>query len=504
METQTTTSIPEFDEKSLRQQIRERSHMLKPDSIVEIDISILDNTDVSEYDSYVYEYEVLEGSYIGCKYPGSHLMKDNEEIFDGSYWQSSKNEKFKDLFSTGVEMKLTLIDVGIYQDMLNLEHEMKNKEKDITNPKYFNKAVTKKGFNEPLNREVDRLIYEEVKEFDKLVPNPLNVTTEQLRELGLNVDFIPCWNNKVKLEKAGFVQVRELESSSHISEIAGYMRDKGDAIGANYILRWASDGRIGNGNCTLKAGLLVDTISQMKVIDIPESYEKQHNLTDRDKRHIGNMFNKKAEIVTDEIDEGDVIKDLIYDYEHSNIPFNSVRNKIILKEDYGFNGQTANAICNHASIEYAKKQQRSSHRNVINYTKKSHPKNYQKMMDEKKKLSDSNTRVIEGSSGGWKTLFYNITKEVIDHPDTQHFKALIYHGDNGKNSPIENKVKWEGNNTIKGKREKFEPVLRDIIENRESIHKIDQYGKPFEVKRTFEVRYMPFDEADSSDGEKPE
>ena len=298
-----------------------------------------------------------------------------------------------------------------------------------------------------------------------MIKNPEDYTKEDLKTMELNLDFkIDLWD-KLYLKTLGYVQVREKENARHITDIAGYMRDKGDALGANYILIWESDLKIGNGNCTLKAALLVASITKCKVIIIPESFEKLHKLKERDRRHIGNLFNKINRERTDEISKGDVIKDLIYDHQHYKIPFDSKRNKDLLVEDYNFHINTANSIIKDAEIEHKRKQQKSTHRTAIIYNKKTHPDDYDNLIKKEKELSDENTLVITGSSGGWKSLYVQTHEEILKNLDKQHIICLIHHGDGLKADPVENREKWDGNTTTKGKKERFEPTMKHIVEN---------------------------------------
>ena len=474
---------------------------MKPDCIIELDTSILDGKEVdwNKIRAYVYQYKVLEGRYINCKYIGSRKMKTlSERPFDGSYWGSSTSDEFKDLFSSGTKMELKLLDIGTYEDMLNLEHELQKEKDVIKNSEYFNKAVTKTAWKEPLNKAIANLLYRDVKKYDAMVKNPENYTKEDLKTMNLNLDFkIDLWD-KLYLKTLGYVQVREKENSRHITDISGYMKDKGDALGANYILIWESDLKIGNGNCTLKAALLVDSITKCKVITIPEWFEKLHKLHKvRDRRHIGNLFNKINKERTDEISKGDVIKDLVYDYQHYKIPFDSKRNKDLLVEDYNFHINTANSIIRDAEIEHKRNQQKSTYRTAIIYNKKTHPDDYDNLIKKETELSDENTLVITGSSGGWKSLYVQTQEEILKNLDKQHIICLIHHGDGLKADPVENREKWDGNTTIKGKKQRFEPTMKHIVENLKPITKKDEYGSAFEVKRTFRIEYMPFDKADS-------
>ena len=112
-------------------------------------------------------------------------------------------------------------------------------------------------------------------------------------------------------------------------------------------------------------------------------------------------------------------------------------------------------------------------------------------------MFDENTLVITGSSGGWKSLYVQTHEEILKNLDKQHIICLIHHGDGLKADPVENREKWDGNTTIKGKKERFEPTMKHIVENLKPITKTDKFGHKFDVKRDFRIEYMPFDKADS-------
>ena len=139
-----------------------------PDSIVKIDKTKVDGVDRNSYNSIVYEFEVLKGLYKGSKYGGYHFLKDDEEIFDGRYFNSSTCEKFKELFQTGIPLSLTLIDYGIKQDMQNLESKMHKENNVIKNPLFFNKSVAPTGFKDPRNREQNKTFVEQVEKSSML------------------------------------------------------------------------------------------------------------------------------------------------------------------------------------------------------------------------------------------------------------------------------------------------------------------------------------------------
>ena len=214
-----------------------------PDSIVKIDKTKLDGVDRNSYNSIVYEFEVLKGLYKGCKYNGYHVLKDTEEVFDGQYWNSSTCKKFKELFQTGIPLSLKLVEYGIKQDMQNLESKLQ-KENDVTkNPLFFNKSVAPSGFKDPRHREQNKIFVEKIEKFNDTLRDPTKddgslYTKDELNEMGLWSELIPRFSKSSRLAKLSSIQTRLEEDINHIKEIQGYIEDKGDGMGAQYVLVW--------------------------------------------------------------------------------------------------------------------------------------------------------------------------------------------------------------------------------------------------------------------------
>ena len=88
--------------------------MQKPPSILHIDHTIVDGVD--SYEAYVYKYT---NTINGRMYIGSR-----KGLFDGTYWQSSKNTEFLRVFSgPDPVLNLQIINFGFYLDMQNLENK---------------------------------------------------------------------------------------------------------------------------------------------------------------------------------------------------------------------------------------------------------------------------------------------------------------------------------------------------------------------------------------------
>ena len=471
-----------------------------PDSIVKIDKTKLDGVDRNSYNSIVYEFEVLKGLYKGCKYNGYHVLKDTEEVFDGQYWNSSTCKKFKELFQTGIPLSLKLVEYGIKQDMQNLESKLQ-KENDVTkNPLFFNKSVAPSGFKDPRHREQNKIFVEKIEKFNEVLKNPRKddgslYTKDELNEMGLWSELIPRFSKSSRLAKLSSIQTRLEEDINHIKEIQGYIEDKGDGMGAQYVLVWENFelkndphkiDRVGDGNCTIKAGINAD-LDYMKELLVPESVIKKYGITEEDARHIGNLRNRKAKTIKDEIKEVDAAKEIESRKKDYNIDIRSKSNIDCLREEYGFHTKTINRILD--LVEFNIKQEREEKREnktFIHYVNdKAHADNWEELQKKKTELeSDGDTIAITIATAGWKSGQFALLQAVKDNPDKRNIIALMHH------SSYQWITKWFGKGNTSGKVKKFESILRYYIEDAmRPIKRKDKNGH-YSLDRTFTIKYM--------------
>ena len=473
-----------------------------PDSIVKIDKTKVDGVDRNSYDSIVYEFEVLKGLYTGHKYNGYHHLKDDEEIFDGRYFNSSTCEKFKELFQTGIPLSLTLIDYGVKQDMQNLESKLQKENNVIKNPLFFNKSVAPTGFKDPRNREQNKAFVEQVEKFNEKLRRPIKddgtcYSKEELESMGLWSELIPLFSKSSRLYSLSSIQTRLEEDKKHIKEIQGYMEDKGDGMGAEYILVWENfqlksdphkKDRVGDGNCTIKAGINAK-LDYMKELLVPESVIQKYGITEEDARHIGNLRNRKSKTIKDQIKEGDAAKEIESRKKDHNIDIRSKTNIDCLREDYGFHTKTINRILDmvESNIKQEREEKRDNKTFIHYINDKAHKDNWNELQKKKKELeSDGDTIVIIIATAGWKSGQFATLKAVKENPNKRNIVALMNHSKYGY---IE---KWFGKGKKKGKVDKFESILRYYIEDAiKPIQRKDKSsGSKYDIDRTFSIKYM--------------
>jgi|TARA_B100000131_G_C18079445_1_gene597656 hypothetical protein len=475
--------------------------MNKPDSIVNIDKTKLDGVDRNSYNSIVYEFEVLKGLYRGCKYNGYHVLDDNEEVFDGQYYNSSTCEKFKELFQTGIPLSLTLIDYGIKQDMQNLESKLQKENDVIKNPLFFNKSVAPSGFKDPRNREQNKIFVEKIEKFNEVLKNPRKddgsfYSKDELDSMGLWGELKPKFSKSTRLDSLSSLQTRLEEDTKHIKEIQGYMEDKGDGMGAEYVLVWEKfklkkdpykKDRVGDGNCTIKAGINAG-LNHMKELLIPEEIIEKYGITEEDARHIGNLRNRKSKTIKDEIKEEDAAKEIESRKKDHNIDIKSKTNIDCLKEDYGFHTRTVNKILDlvESNIKQEREEKRENKTFIHYINDKAHKDNWNELQNKKSELeSDGDTIVVPIATAGWKSGLFALLKVVKDNPDKRNFVALMHHTNYGWMN------KWNGKGKKSGKVVNFESTLRYYIEEAmKPIQRKDSLGGKYNIDRTFSIKYM--------------
>ena len=428
-------------------------------------------------------------------------MDDNEEVFDGQYYNSSTCEKFKELFQTGIPLSLTLIDYGIKQDMQNLESKLQKENDVIKNPLFFNKSVAPSGFKDPRNREQNKIFVEKIEKFNEVLKNPRKddgsfYSKDELDSMGLWGELKPKFSKSTRLDSLSSLQTRLEEDTKHIKEIQGYMEDKGDGMGAEYVLVWEKfklkkdpykKDRVGDGNCTIKAGINAG-LNHMKELLIPEEIIEKYGITEEDARHIGNLRNRKSKTIKDEIKEEDAAKEIESRKKDHNIDIKSKTNIDCLKEDYGFHTRTVNKILDlvESNIKQEREEKRENKTFIHYINDKAHKDNWNELQNKKSELeSDGDTIVVPIATAGWKSGLFALLKVVKDNPDKRNFVALMHHTNYGWMN------KWNGKGKKSGKVVNFESTLRYYIEEAmKPIQRKDSLGGKYNIDRTFSIKYM--------------
>ena len=375
-----------------------------PKSIKEIDLSALK----PDAEAIKYLFTNLEN---GMKYSGSHKLYEIG-VFPDTYWQSSRNPEFNDLFySMKPIFKYEIIESGDHTEMKQLESQTHKKEQVNSNPMYYNLAVAGGAYQEPVRGDLCKYIV-------KLINEGHFKLTELKRVDDLN-----------ELPK---LQVRvEVPDTT---EIANKMREAGDARNADPVLIWELDeDTIGDGNRTLEAATKAK-IPLVSVDKIPKEFIKEYELTIDEMIRVGQLLNPKPQKENEPTDEETIIETLLGYQKNHKTPIKAKSNKDYIT-DLGYSHQKASNIIAKALERYSVEEIDAKGKTCIKYEGgKKNPK-IKKIVDE---LEDNSTIVITGSAGSPLRLLAEAIDAIDAKPDWQTIIVKPYF------EKESNRRGWEG------------------------------------------------------------
>ncbi len=423
-----------------------------PKSIKEIDLSALK----PDAEAIKYLFTNLEN---GMKYSGSHLLYERG-VFPDTYWQSSRNSEFNNLFySMKPIFKYEIIDSGDYVEMKQLESQIHRKEKVNSNPMYYNLAVAGGAYQEPVRSELCKYIVKLIKD-------------GHFRSKTLwRVDHL---NTLDKLQVR--VEVPD------VSEIANKMREAGDARNADPVLIWQlEEDTIGDGNRTLKAATKAK-IPLVSVDIIPKAFIEEYGLTVDEMIRVGQLLNPKPQKESEPTDEDTIIETLLGYVKTHGTPIKAKSNKDYII-DLGYSHQKASKIIATALERHSVEKVNAEGKTCIQYSGVKD----KRIVDIVNGLQDDDTIVITGSAGAPKTLLADAIDAMEKNLDWQ---TLIIKPYLQEESIRRN---WDGywsRNTKTGKR-KFIEGKKVNLERRLSL--ITEYSPTTKdgIPRNIVIDHMP-------------
>ena len=403
-----------------------------PKSIKEIDLSALK----SDAEAIKYLFTNLEN---GMKYSGSHLLYERG-VFPDTYWQSSRNPEFNDLFySMKPIFKYEIIESGDHTEMKQLESQTHKKEQVNSNPMYYNLAVAGGAYQEPVRGDLCKYIV-------KLINEGHFKLTELKRVDDLN-----------ELPK---LQVRvEVPDTT---EIANKMREAGDARNADPVLIWELDeDTIGDGNRTLEAATKAK-IPLVSVDKIPKEFIKEYELTIDEMIRVGQLLNPKPQKESEPTDEETIIETLLGYEKNFKTPIKAKSNKDYII-DLGYSHQKASNIIATALEQQANNDINAKGKTCIKYDG---GKNNPKIKDIVNGLEDENTIVITGSAGTPLRIVADAIDAIDLKPDWQTLIIKPYF------EKETNRRAWDGviNVCSKTKKRTFKVGSKVAVERRLSTY----------------------------------
>ena len=403
-----------------------------PKSIKEIDLSALK----PDAEAIKYLFTNLEN---GMKYSGSHLLYERG-VFPDTYWQSSRNPEFNDLFySMKPIFKYEIIESGDHTEMKQLESQTHKKEQVNSNPMYYNLAVAGGAYQEPVRGELCKYIV-------KLI----NEGHFRIKELKRVEDL----NGLPKLQVR--VEVPD------VNEIANKMREAGDARNADPVLIWElEEDTIGDGNRTLKAATKAK-IPLVSVDIIPKEFVKEYDLTLDEMIRVGQLKNPKPEKESEPTDEETIIETLLGYAKIHGTPIRAKSNKDYII-DLGYSHQKASNIIATALEQQANNDINAKGKTCIKYDG---GKNNPKIKDIVNGLEDENTIVITGSAGTPLRIIADAIDAIDLKPDWQTLIIKPYF------EKETNRRAWDGviNICSKTKKRTFKVGSKVAVERRLSTY----------------------------------
>ena len=469
-----------------------------PKCLVEIDASILDGVDRSEYDSYVYIYEVLSGPFKGWVYIGYHKLSKNEIIQNNSYSHNSTNQDFINEWDKGTPIKKTILSIGSKKEMKNLEREQQDEyEKNGYN--LFNKIKAGRGwrdilFEEPEIRKLIKRAHDSYLKLSKnlIGKNPDDYSEEELIELGWDRDIYdkPKLSPISDFEKSEKMQIRTNDDSINYKNIKNRIDDKGDWTNTDFILfSWIWDEKnkkwyqvVNDGNTTGKA-LVESKIKYFKCLSFKKEFIVKNGICSEVLEHVGRVFNKKNREYKPNSKQDIIQKFLIPRYK-KGIPLDSITNITILQDDYEIHSGTVTKWIGSAKCELEEqKRQLELGKKVINYDMPDRSHLVDKKVEE---LSRNNVLVVVATCTSPNPAGMTIMKEIFKNPNISSVKVIIKYNtyENYKNYHKVKKVKKSEKDTF-SKKQMFEEVIRDYVTNQ---------LKSLGSERIYETIYMDLDE----------
>ena len=423
-----------------------------PKSIKEIDLSALK----PDAEAIKYLITNLEN---GMKYSGSHKLYE-VGIFPDTYWQSSRNPEFNDLFySMKPIFKYEIIDSGDYTEMKQLESQTHRREQVNSNPMYYNLAVAGGAYQEPVRSELCKYIV-------KLINEGHFKITELKRVEDLN----------------GLPKLQVRVEVPDTTEIANKMREAGDASNADPVLIWElEEDTIGDGNRTLEAATKAK-IPLVSVDIIPKAFIKEYDITLDEMIRVGQLLNPKPEKESEPTDEETIIETLLGYEKNFGTPIKAKINKDYIT-DLGYSVQKANNIIAKALERFSVEKVNAEGKTCIKYSGLKD----KRIVDIFNVLLDDATIGITGSAGAPKTLLADAIDAMEKNLDWQTLIIKPYLQEESI------RRSWDGywtRNTKTGKR-KFIEGKKVNLERRLSL--ITEYSPTTKdgIPRNIVIDHMP-------------
>ena len=345
------------------------------------------------YEAYLYQYTNLNNNKL---YVGIH----KGYVGDG-YWHSSTNKEFGNEFSSSAgNFKFEILNYGSYEEMTVLERNILRNNDAKNNPMFYNKTNGAAKFPQPNTKMMVELA-------DKILNGEFPITKESVDDV----------YNLPRL------QVRYQEDRDHKNEIQQRIEDYGgNTDKCSPILIYENrNGKdiVGDGNHTLNAAKDSKHCSEINVMRIP--FEVHSKYTDQELKGVGNILNKRPDIIKKATSHDDAVKYIIGTYS-KGAPYDSNGNKEYL-DTCGFTRKQVSNIFKKVKSEIDKNNLALANKLWIDYKSKTHKATLDAVVDG---FRDLNTISLVYSSAmfKWDNIFNSIFAHTEYNEKTKSHKPL--------------------------------------------------------------------------------
>jgi len=328
------------------------------------------------YEAYVYRFTNLDNNKV---YVGVHKGYVND-----GYWHSSTNEEFNKIFSDNdSNLKLEILAYGNFNDMLLEEARILKRNDAKNNPMFYNKT---NGSASSLPPDIE--LMEELS--TAIMSRKFPVT----KELIVDIDSLPR------------LQVRLEEDKEHRRDIKERIEDAGGNTDKCFpIVIYVNRGRkgediIGDGNHTLGGAKDAKHCTHVPVIRVPKEVHKKYS--DEELIGVGNLLNKKPEILKKSMSVADAIK-YIVSVTNTGMSHDSESNKRYLSA-CGFTKKRIAVILQKAKEEIERAGLRLKGQVWVNYTEPVHRATLDATV-EGFKNSDTMCLAVSSAMFKWDNIF---------------------------------------------------------------------------------------------------
>lgn len=256
-----------------------------PASIKESEIDI--GNPPGEYEAFIYEFTNLHN---GKKYIGSHKGK----IGDG-YWHSSESEEFNKVFSSETEvLQYKILRYGSWSFVQSMETRLLRIVDASKNSLYYNRN---KG----------------MKTSTKGTPPDVVLVNELVTKIENKDGLVVTYEKTKDVAKLKKLQVRFEEDKDHRREIKERINDAGNTSKCSPVVVYEGRGKhgediVGDGNHTILGALDSKHGAIIPIVRIPKNVHEIY--TDEELNAVGNLLNKKPDVVKKPVTINDAVKQL--------------------------------------------------------------------------------------------------------------------------------------------------------------------------------------------------